>query len=475
MSLWRDRFTSGALLAVLALSPAAAWAQTTQLPVPPQTPPSGAPTLVVPPVPAVPTITGGVPLSLADAVAAALQRNFTIRLQALQVLIAQSQVAQAEAGVLPKVTMTGTYNDVFQQSPPNPITINVNGTPVTFTLPQSPNPLYTFGLTLAYPLYSGGALQDQIAIARANYAGSQAQLLATTAQVVLQVRQAYYQVQLAQGQVAAAQRAVDAARENVRVTEARVRVGSSPQFDLLQAQAQLAQFEQSLTQAKANAVQAQENLDIVVNQPQTTVVSTTTPLGLPQPPQDQESLVAMALRSRPELVASQAAIRAQQAGVDLAAAGLRPTVTISGGGAVQTGDPTAKFPVNWNGMITAAWAIWDGGLTPAKVDQARQQLAVSQTQDAQLRQTVEQQVRSAYLSLQNSAETLRSALSQLVAAREQLRIANVRFAAGVGTQLEVVQAEQTLATADLAVVQAQYNYNLAIAQIDQATGTQVKF
>ncbi len=487
MSAWRYRVTSAALLIVLALpvSVGAQPAPPSQTPGPsqPQTPPqppaqapapSGAPP-TVPPVPPVPVISGGVPFSLPDAVSAALQKNFTIRLQALQALIAQAQVAQAEAGLLPKINMTGTYTDTFQQVPPNPITIIVSGAPVTFTLPAAPNPLYTFGLTLTYPLYSGGALQDQVAIARANFTGSQAQLAATVGLVVLQVRQAYYQVQLTQGQVAAAQRAVDAARENVRVTGARVRVGSSPQFDLLQAQAQEAQFEQSLTQAKANAVQAQQNLDIVVNQPQTTVVSPTSPFGLPEPPQDSEALVALALRTRPELQVSQAAIQAQEAAIDLAASGLRPTVTISGGGSVQTGDPTTKFPVNWSGMVTAAWAIWDGGLTPAKIEQARQQLAVAQTQDAQLRQTVEQQVRSAYLNLQNAAETLRSAESQLTAAREQLRIANVRFQAGVGTQLEVVQAQQTLAQADQAVVQAQYNYNLAIAQIDQATGTQVKY
>ncbi len=477
MSAWRYRVASAALLAVLAL-PIPVGAQTTQPPAPPGAPgvpPSGAPVPTVPPVPAVPTISGGVPLSLPDAVSAALQKNFTIRLQALQVLIAQAQVAQAEAGLLPKINMTGNSQDTFQSPPPRPITITVNGSPVTFTLPPSANPLYTFGLTLTYPLYSGGALEDQIAIARANFAGSQGQLSATLGQVVLQVRQAYYQVQLTQGQVAAAQRAVDAARENVRVTDARVRVGSSPQFDLLQAQAQLAQFEQSLTQAKANAVQAQQNLDIVVNQPQTTIVSPTTPFGLPEPPQDQEALVAMALRARPELQVSQAAIRAQEAAIDLAEAGYRPTITISGGGQVQTGDPATNFPISWSGTVTAAWAIWDGGLTTAKVEQARQQLAVAQTQDAQLRQTVEQQVRNAYLNLQNAAETLRFAAAQLAAAREQLRIANVRFQAGVGTQLEVVQAQQTLATADQTVVQAQYNYNLAIAQIDQATGTQVKF
>jgi len=60
-----------------------------------------------------------------------------------------------------------------------------------------------------------------------------------------------------------------------------------------------------------------------------------------------------------------------------------------------------------------------------------------------------------------------------VSAREALRIANVRFQAGVGTQLDVVTAIQNLAAADAALVQAVYQYNLALAQIDQAVGNQV--
>ncbi len=468
---WRHRFASAVLFVALILPAAPAGAQTT----PPQPAPSETVLPPIPAVPPVPSVGGGRPMTLGDAVTAALQQNFTIRLQALQVAVARTQVAQAEAGVQPKVNVSGSYQQTWNASGPTPITINVGGTLATFTLPQTANPLYTFGLSLTYPLYSGNALEDQIAIARATLAGTEAQLAATLAQIVLQVRQAYYQVQLTQGQVAAAQRAVDAARENVRVTDARVRVGTSPLFDLLQAQAQLAQFDQALTQAKANAVLAQQSLDVVINQPMTTIVSTATPLGLPAPPENQEDLVQAALRTRPELAAAQATIRAQRAAIDLAEAGLRPNITISGGPQVQTGDPTFKDLVNWSGLVSLTLAVLDGGLTHAKVDQARQQLTQAETQEAQLRQTVEQQVRTAYLNLQNAAETLRSAQAQLTAAREQVRIANVRFQAGVGTQLEVVQAQQTLAQADQAVVQAQFNYNLALAQIDQAIGAQVKF
>jgi outer membrane protein TolC len=87
---------------------------------------------------------------------------------------------------------------------------------------------------------------------------------------------------------------------------------------------------------------------------------------------------------------------------------------------------------------------------------------------------VELDVRNAYLSLGNAADVLRSALAGQTAARESLRIANVRFQAGVGTQLEVVTAVQNLATADTNVTQAVFQYYVALAQLDRAIGVQVK-
>jgi len=414
-------------------------------------------------------------MTLAAAADTALRQNYLIQLQAIQVLLARAALSRAEAGIQPALGLSGSYTQTWSSTTPPPITGTVGGVPFTVPASTPTNPVYNFGLTLSYPLYSGNALQDSITIARAGVRAAEASLTATVAQVILQVRQTYYGVQLAQGQVSAAQRSVDAARENVRVTDARVRVGTSPRFDLLQAQVQLALSEQTLTQAKANAVLAQQTLDTVINVPLTSTIAPATPLGLPEPPQNLESLVQTALRTRAELAAARANVEAARVNIDLAEAGLRPRITISGGPTVQTGDPTQRAPVNYSGTATLTLAILDGGLTRANVESARQQLSQAQVQEAQLRQSVEQQVRTSYLNLQNAAETLRSAEAQLTAAREALRIANVRFQAGVGTQLEVVTAVQSQATADQAVVQAQFNYNLALAQIDQAVGVQVKF
>src|SRR5262249_25409563 len=101
-------------------------------------------------------------------------------------------------------------------------------------------------------------------------------------------------------------------------------------------------------------------------------------------------------------------------------------------------------------------------------------LQAARVSEAQVRQQVELDVRNAYLALGNAAESLRSALAGQTAARESLRIANVRFQAGVGTQLEGVTQIQNSTTADSQVIQAALNYFVAVAQLDRAIGVQVK-
>src|SRR5438874_248746 len=114
-----------------------------------------------------------------------------------------------------------------------------------------------------------------------------------------------------------------------------------------------------------------------------------------------------------------------QAAIDLAASGLAPNITVQAGPQIQTSDPTTRDAVNLTGTITLTLAILDGGLTQAKVEEARSRLQSAKVTEEQTRQQVELDVRNAYLSLGNAADVLRSALAGQTAAREALRIANV--------------------------------------------------
>jgi len=443
-------------------------------PVLPYIPPTNQPLPAIPPVPPVPSVGAGVGLTLTQAVQMALTKNFSIQQAALTVALDRASVAQAQAELIPIIVFKGSYSTATA-STPTTIVPTILGTPTPITLPASNPPATIFSLGLTYPLYSGNALQDQVAIAEANLASAQAAFAAEAAAIVLQTRQAYYAVQAQEAQVTSSQGVVDASQENVRVTQAQVNVGTAPQFNLLQAQSQLAAAQQTLTQTKAAAVSAEYTLDAVLNLPLSTVVAPTTPFGLPQPPPDLNALIQTGLSERAEIQEGQAAIQSFQAAIDLAKSGLRPNITVTGGPQIQTNSPFTNNPVSWSGMVALTLTVFDGGVTAAKVQAATVQLEQAQVSLQQTQQAVESQVRASYLNLQQAADQLRAAELGLVSAREQLRIAQVRLQAGVGTELDVTNALQTLATAETSSITAYYNYNLALAQIDQATGTQVRF
>jgi len=419
------------------------------------------------------------------AITTGLQNSFQTRLAAFGVVIARAQLQQAVAQEA--VTLSGTASftaNSVSGGAPLTGTISIPG-----AVPAITNQPFTasgigglgttptttvFALSLKYPLYTGGALEAQVAIAQANLALAEAQFTTAAQAVVLSVRQAYYAARATQANVEAAQRAVEASRENVRVTGARVRVGSSPQFDLLQAQVQLAQSEVALTQARTARATAQQTLAAALVVPLPTTFALETPTSLPRVPEDVNALIQQALQHRPEIAAALASERAAQAAIDLAASGLAPNITITGGPQIQTSDPTNRDTVNFTGAIVLTLAILDGGLTAGKVAAARASLAQSKVSEEQARQQVELDVRNAYLSLGSAADVLRSALAAQAAATEALRIANVRFQAGVGTQLEVVTAVQNSATADSNVIQGAFQYFVAAAQLDRAVGLQVE-
>jgi outer membrane protein TolC len=467
-----------ALVATLALSPIAVSGTPAGAQPPPAAPAQPAPAqpapaapLSQPAIPAVPPVPTTPPreLTLANAIITALQNNYQIRQAAISVVVQQATLRQAQAQTaltLSSVGPTFTYNSLAGGSFASQLGLT------TFSLP---NTTWTYGLQLRYPLYTGRALEDQIAIAQANLAAQQASFAATAQQVVFTVSQAYYQVQAAQAIIDAAQRAVDASQENVRVTQAQVQVGTTPLFNLLQAQVQLATAQQTLTAARTTQSQAFQNLAAALVLPLSTTFGRVATPPLPEVPQDVNALIQQALQNRPEIAQVLATERAAQAAIDLAASGLRPNVTVTGGPQVTTSDPTVRDFVDFTATISVTLAILDGGLTQAKIDQARAQLQQAQTSELQTRQQVELDVRNAYLALGNAAESLRSALAGQTSAREALRIANVRFQAGVGTQLEVVTQIQNAATADNQVVQASLNYFVAVAQLDRAIGVTVKF
>jgi outer membrane protein TolC len=409
-------------------------------------------------------------LTLAEALALAAQQNQQLRVAAYEVAIARSQLAQARAGGAPQVNAQASYTRTKESGPS---TISIGG--MTVEIPAASPNLYNLGLALQYPLYTGGRLEAQMALAEANLKGAEAALERVKQQVVFSVRQAYYQLLLAQAGSEVADRSATQAAENLRVARARVAAGASPRFDEVQAQVAVAQARQSQVRARNGIAQAAQGLNALINLPLNTPLRLRDALTVRAVGPALDALVTRALESRPEFAELRARQAAAQAGIALAESGAKPTVALNG--SAGYGNASALFgssaSSSWSVTLAATLNLYDGGLTRERINEARQRLEQLRAMEAQQRQAVELEVRGAFLNLQSAAEELAGADAVVTQAAEALRIANVRFESGVGTNLEVLTAQTTASQAELGRAQALFTYALARAALERAVGADV--
>lgn len=402
-------------------------------------------------------------LSFADAAVAAAQNNLRLRAAAFEVTVAQAQLAQARGAKTPQVGLTGSYMRSQEQAGQ---TISVLGTPVT--LPPPPPEVVAIGISAQYPLYTGGALEAQIALAAANLRGAQAVLERKKQQVIFSAQQAYLGTLLTQESLTASGRALEQSDENLKVAQARARVGAAPAFDVLQAEVAVAGRQQEVVRAQTAVRNSLADLNAMLNQPLDTPLELTDSLE-PRPVAGiLDALIAQAQRDRPEIAELRARMDAARAGIALAGSGARPNVLLSAGYDVS-GSPSTMSGA-WSVTLTATLLLSDGGATRERVREVELRLEQLSVLDAETRQRIELDVRQAWLALGQAAAELEAASTGVQQGREAARIAVLRYQAGVGTSLEVLSAQSALAQAELALASARFNQNLAGARLMLAVG-----
>jgi outer membrane protein TolC len=408
-------------------------------------------------------------LSFAELATAVAQRNLQLRAAVFDVAIAQAQLAQARGARLPQVTVTGSYTTA-QVQPGTTVTIPNPFGPgtITLTIPGPTPDQILLRLGLQYALYTGGRVESQIALADANLRGAQAVFQRTTQQVVFSTQQAYLRGLLARENLVAAQQTMEQAGESLRVARARVQAGVAAEFDALQAEVAVANAEHGLVRAAAEVRGADASLNALVNHPLGESLELTDTLA-PRPVSGAlQAAIDQALRGRPELAEMAARIEATKASIALAASGARPTVSV-GANYDVSGTPGSNSGA-WSATLAVTLSLYDGGITREKIREAELRLQQLDAQQASVRQQVELEVRQAWLALEQAAGELAAASKAVEQGREAARIAQVRYEAGLGTLLEVLSAQNTLAQSQLGLASARFNQNVARVQLALATG-----
>jgi outer membrane protein TolC len=410
------------------------------------------------------------PLSLADCLNIALQQNATI-LKAKNDLDAQyGVVVQTRAVVLPQLQATGQYKDTDRSSMEN-----FPGAP------SSPDQNWNAGLQIVQSIYQGGKLTAAVRAAKFTKEQALAQYQATLADTLLAVRLAYYDVLLAAEQITVNEASVNLLEKELDDQQRRYDAGTVPHFNVLRAKVSVANARPPLIQAQNNYRIAKNNLSNLLGYNLPREIWDNIPLNLtdtldaaPYQINLSDALQA-ALAKRPELVALRKTEELQKLNITNAKSGYKPNLSVFAGynwfNAQFTPPIEIDHDINgWNAGAQVSWDIFDGMLTHGKVVQANALYEKSKTAVDEEGRNIELEVRTTYSDFLEAQEVLESQKTVQAEAEESLREANARADAGTGTQLDVLDAENSLTQARSTQVQALHDYDAARARFERAIG-----
>ena len=338
-----------------------------------------------------------------------------------------------------------------------------------------------FGAQLNWNLIDPGRVPE-IAAARDSFERARDTYLIALRDLRLEAAERYFILQFQDDSVTIGQRSVRASLVSLRDARARYQAGVATKLEVLEAETQLSRDQQLLTDALLEQVKARRDLAALLDLPQDVTPTAASParvVGIWEPSL-QESIVA-AYAFREELDRFILDISINNSNANAALAQVQPTLSIFNSfstqrfqGETNSAPPLETQVYGWsldNTLgLSATWNIFDGGRARAEYRRSKQRAQESEFNFATQRNTIRREVEGSFFDLRANQEDIRTASREVLSATEALRLARLRFQAGVTTQREVVDNQRDLTRAQLRYVGAISDYNRSIAELRRYTG-----
>ncbi len=414
-------------------------------------------------------IRGTQPITLAQALELARRNNRDLQISVSTLAGSRAALRQAQASLLPTVNLTAelaaardsTSTDIANSR-------RAAGTPV---IPQpDPTTALRSSAQLSYGLYTSGERSARIRAAEEQLRSNELDVERQTEDIRLTVTNNYYDLQSADETVRIQQSAVANALASLNDSIAQLNAGVGTRFDVLRFQVNLANAQQQLTNALSQQVVARRQLANILSLAQTVNVSAADPVqlgGLWNLTLEESILQAFQNRAELQQSLAQRNISEQQRRLALSQLGPKLNFVAS----YNLNDQFADTIPSSNGYsfgLQASLNLYDGGASVAAADQQRANISIAEATFAKQRNQIRFDVEQFYSNLQSNLNNVNTSSVALNQARESVRLAQLRFRAGVGTQTEVISAQDAQTQAEGNRVSAIINYNKSLASLQRA-------
>ena len=341
---------------------------------------------------------------------------------------------------------------------------------------------WSTALRVDQSVYEGGAGIARTEAQELQVSAVKEQYRALLNDTLFQVKQQFAAVLLAHEKIIVQQQSVELLAEEYRQEKQRYAAGTVSQYNVLTAEVALANGKTPLITAQNEERIAKEQLRETLGFQDDNQILPDVGINLDGQLRYEPRIVILAdtireaLANRPELKALELLSRAAQKGVDVEFAGYLPALSVYGSYGLEKdrqSDSLSEFDNGWRIGADLKWSIFDSFLTKGKVDSAKARLAQAQETLSKNKLSIEVEVRRIYSSYTEATELVQASSKVVEQGEENVRLAKSRLSAGVGTQLELLNAQYALTSARTNYVQALYNYIVATAGVDRVTGSAV--
>lgn len=439
-------------------------------------------------------VTPALRLNLNQAVSRALEKNPDLLKAKAEIERLAGVTYEVRAGALPRLTLNSSFTETDDYllggssggSGGSSSASGLEGSSDQGSLRTQPtSEQWQIGVRLSKVLYNGGGTRALIAQAKIGEEAGFYQLQEVILDVIFNVRSNFYQVLVNRWRIAVEQQNVQLLEAELDRQKKFLEAGTVARFNVLRSEVALSnarpqlieaqnQYRISLRQlAKLLAVNSSENEDFNDNSLEAVGSLEISPRQL-----NLKEMLHTAFRTRPSLHVADLGVSSELAGIRVARSGYYPRLeafvdygyshdTFKNDLGSSDGGYTAGILGNWN--------IWDGLETKGRVDQAKAQWKSAVINKEDVNRGIDLEVRTAYSRFIEAAQLVESQKGNISLAEESIRLAQSRFDAGAGTQLEILDAQTELNRSRLIELQARYRYNVALAEAARSTGQDAFF
>jgi outer membrane protein TolC len=402
------------------------------------------------------------PVTVDEAVAIALEYQPNIRARIGDYAAAKYRVDQALAPLLPQLAASVSTS----RSQTSVLNTSTTGITSASQVNRDFSETLSAQITLSQLLFDFGKNAASVDAARKlsevalEDVELQRQLITQT------VKQAYTNINFARRLIRVNEQALQRAELNLRSARGFFEVGTRPKSDVTRAEVDVANARVDVIRARNAERLARVALNTAMGARAATPTQVIDNLVYQPSNMDRTRLMDEALRRRPESRQARLLAEAAEALLRRTVRDFFPDVTGTG----AYGGIRSTFDEAWSATLSLQWSIFDGGNRIARHREARANLEAAKARVQATELDIERDVEQTQITVNEGEERIQAAQKAVESAQENFRLAQGRFDAGVGTILELTDAQLALTLAQNTEAQALADYRIALSNLDRAVG-----